>query len=70
MISKNYRFNVEVRTKLDSFSIHLWELAQAIGVSEMTMTRWMRAELTEEKKKLIEEAVQRIIEERGEPEHE
>ena len=56
--------NNEVRKALKSNGVFLWEVGNALGVSESTMTRMMRTEIPEEKKQKILEAIQRIREER------
>lgn len=40
--------NLRVRKKSQENSIPLWRIAQALGVSEATMTRRLRIELPEE----------------------
>lgn len=34
-----------------------WELADLLGVSEFTLTRWLRKELTEDKKEQLLKAI-------------
>jgi transcriptional regulator with XRE-family HTH domain len=40
--------------------IKQYEVAEAIGVSEPTLTRWLRKEMSDDKKKLITEAVKNL----------
>lgn len=42
--------NQEVREALQNKGMKQWELADMLGISEFTLTRWLRKELTEEKK--------------------
>lgn len=42
--------NTDVRQYAKSRSIYLWQIAEALGISEPTMTRRMRTELSEEDK--------------------
>ena len=46
----------------------LWRVADAVGVSEWTMTRWLRKPVTEERYKQISRAIDEAadaLEERG-----
>jgi len=52
--------NKEIKMAMLEKGIYQWEVAKAIGVSECTLTRWMREELSEEKKTTIMDAIQRI----------
>lgn len=45
--------NEKIRTALKERKMHQWELAERLGVSEPTLTRWMRHELPEAKQKEI-----------------
>ncbi len=58
--------NNEVRKALKMNGVFLWEVGNALGVSESTVTRLMRTELTEEKKQEFLEAIQRVRREREE----
>ena len=42
--------NQEVREALQHKGMKQWELADMLGISEFTLTRWLRKELTEDKK--------------------
>ena len=58
--------NSEIRRNLKENHIALWTLAVQIGISEATMIRWMRVEMDEDHRILVEKAIDRIISERGE----
>lgn len=45
--------NEKIRTALKERKMHQWELAERLGVSEPTLTRWMRHELSEEEQDRI-----------------
>lgn len=45
--------NEKIRTALKERKMHQWELAERLGVSEPTFTRWMRHELPEEEQDRI-----------------
>ncbi len=49
--------NQEVREALHNKSMKQWELADMLGISEFTLTRWLRKELTEDKKELLLKAI-------------
>lgn len=60
-----YSLNKELRNRLRKNKIPLWEIAHTLGISEMTLTRWLRFELDAEHKKLIEAAEKQILERRA-----
>ena len=41
-------------------NVRQWEVAEAIGISEMTMVKWLRRELDDNKKVLIREGISRV----------
>ena len=49
--------NQEVREALQNKGMKQLELADMLGISEFTLTRWLRKELTEDKKKLLLKAI-------------
>ena len=57
--------NPEIKRKARAEKIPYWEIAKEIGVCEMTVSRWMRLQLPPEKEKLINSAIDAIIEKRG-----
>ena len=58
--------NQDVRKAARIADVPLWKIADAIGVSEPTITRWLRHELPADKKQRILEAIESIEKERGE----
>lgn len=56
---KQERFNAEIRNELKNRGMFLWELGPILGVSEPTVTRLMRKELSGEEK---EEIIRKIRE--------
>lgn len=40
--------------------IPLWKIAQMVGISEPTLTRWLRVELSQEKKVRILQAIEQL----------
>ena len=53
--------NKDLRYEFRIANVRQWEVAEAIGISEMTFVKWLRRELPEEKKKLVREAIQKVI---------
>lgn len=49
--------NQEVREALQNKGKKQWELADMLGISEFTLARWLRKELTEDKKELLLKAI-------------
>lgn len=49
--------NEKIRRTARAAGIPLWRIAAAIGVSEPTLTRWMRTQLPEDKEQRIMSAV-------------
>lgn len=49
--------NLSLRQRAKSAGIPLWKIASYIGVSEPTITRWLRVPLSCSKEKLILEAI-------------
>ena len=47
--------NKDLRDEMRIANVRQWEVADAIGVSEMTMVKWLRKELDAEKKALVRE---------------
>lgn len=56
--------NDKVRTEAKKARIPLWAIAKHIGISEPTITRWMRSELSEDRAKKIFDAIAVITKER------
>ena len=54
--------NKELRQYMKAHGITYWRVAEMIGVCEYTVLRWLRTELNDEKRTLIEDAVHKLIE--------
>ncbi len=52
--------NKELRDEMRIANVRQWEVAEAIGISEMTMVKWLRRELDDNKKVLIREGISRV----------
>lgn len=53
-------YNLEIRMMIKKNRLCQYEIAKAIGVSEFTFCRWLREELSDEKKKLVISAIEKI----------
>lgn len=53
----NISANLEIRQQLNKKRIKYFELAQALNITPCTLSRWLQTELSEERKKAIEEAI-------------
>jgi DNA-binding XRE family transcriptional regulator len=49
--------NRDLRDEMRIANVRQWEVAEAIGVSEMTMVKWLRKELDDSKKALVREGI-------------
>lgn len=45
--------NNDIRMKARGLGVPLWAICKELGVSEPTLTRWMRTELPQEKRERI-----------------
>lgn len=57
--------NQDIRDYLYRLGIKHWQLAEELGVHEITVCRWLRYELTNDKKDKILKAIERIKESRA-----
>jgi len=55
--------NREIRDEIKKARVKQWEVAQALGIAEETLIRWLRYELSAERKAAILEAIQKVREE-------
>ena len=53
--------NEEIRCKAKAHRIPLWKLACELGISEATLTRWLRVEMSEERIQRVSDAMDRIL---------
>ena len=56
--------NTELRAYAKEKRVFLWQVADAIGVSEATLIRWFRFPLSEDKKAAFIKAVDELSKER------
>lgn len=55
--------NEEIKRILKYHNIPYWKLGEKIGVSEITLCRWLRKPVTEDVAKRIEEAITELTKE-------
>lgn len=56
--------NAHIKETLNKNRVYHWEVAKRLGVSEMTLFRWLRQDLPEDKKQLILKAITEIVTDR------
>lgn len=57
--------NLEVRRKLKEKNVFQWQVAKSMGISEMTLVRKLREELTEAEKQKIFSVIEEIAVEKN-----
>lgn len=55
--------NQEIKQAIKAAGVKQWQVADKCGVSEFTFVRWLRYELTEERRKAIFEAIEAVTRE-------
>lgn len=53
--------NKDLRDEMRIANVRQWEVADAIGISEMTMVKWLRRELDDSKKALVREGISKAV---------
>lgn len=54
------RMNQEIKTAIKAAGVKQWQVAKACGISEFTLVRWLRDELTDERRKAIFSAIEAL----------
>ncbi len=52
--------NKEIRNYIRDAEVKMWQVAKALHVSDMTLYRWLRDDLSAERKEAIYKAVQAV----------
>lgn len=60
---KTYNANEDIRRAISEKRLFNYEVAEKLGVSEFTFARWLRYELSEEKKELVLNAINELASE-------
>ena len=50
----------KIRQQIKASGLFQWQVADEVGVNEVTFIRWLRKPLPEEKKRAVLEAIQRL----------
>lgn len=56
--------NIDLRQAFRVANVKQWEVADALGISEMTFVKWLRKELPEGKKTLVRDAIEKVVQSR------
>lgn len=52
--------NMKIRRMARGAGVPLWAIAQAVGISEPTLTRWLRVPLSMDREQKIMEAISKL----------
>ena len=52
--------NQDVRERIDKAGLTQWQVAEEVGINHVTMSVWLRTELTDAQKKRIDEAIEKL----------
>jgi transcriptional regulator with XRE-family HTH domain len=53
--------NLEIRQIINEKRLRQYEVAEAMKISEYTLSKWMRTEMPEDKKELVMQAINKLI---------
>ena len=56
--------NLSIRNAARIANIPQWKIADALGISEATFTRWMRVKLSTEREEKVMEVIYRLAQEK------
>lgn len=56
--------NEIIKRRIREVGLYQYQIAKEIGISEPQFIRWLRYELTDEKKQIIYEAIDKLVTER------
>lgn len=62
MRGSKMRTNMEIRKAIENSGIFTWQIAKQLGVHENTFYRWMREEITGERREKVLAAIKDIEE--------
>lgn len=51
--------NREIKDKIKAAGLHQYQVAELIGIGETTLVRWLRHELSQEKRQMILSAIEK-----------
>lgn len=58
--------NEQIRTVMHRSGVKQWEVAEQLGISEFTYSRWLRSELPDDKKVQILQAISDVSSKKNE----
>ena len=56
--------NEDLKQKAAGAGVRLWEIAEAMGIADATLSRWLRRELTEQQRERFLQVIETIKRER------
>ena len=56
--------NAEIRKAIHDAGLRYWQVADALNIADTTFTKWLRKELDSEKKSVVMDAINKLINER------
>jgi len=56
----NKDMNKDIRDAIKAAWLYQWQVAEACGVSEWTFVRWLRHELSEERREAVFKAIEKL----------
>lgn len=59
------RANEKIRETIKRNNVFQWEVAEAIGISEVTLIRWLRTPLNEEQETRVNEGIKKATLKKG-----
>lgn len=54
-------YNEEIKAKIKKSRLYQYEVAAALSISEYTLCKWLRRPLNNERKQLIEKAIEVLV---------
>lgn len=58
----NMKHNLEIRNAIKDSCFFTWQIADSLGVHENTFYRWMRTEMTDQKKAQVMSTIKKLKE--------
>lgn len=52
--------NSHIRDMIKKADVYQWQVADVLGISEVTLIRWLRTDLKEEKEERIVQAIEQL----------
>ena len=60
----NYAANADLRYLIETNGLRYWQVAERIGVTNCTLSTWMRTEMKGVRKMRVEKAINELLDER------